>query len=92
MSKVKGVHFAEREQRWVAKIYREGKPHHIGTYYTEGEAIDARRTAERILNNMQPKETAADRAATRKRDKVLNQIDNEWKDKTSIPKNFRRNI
>lgn len=73
-----GVHRAEREQRWIAKIYRDNKLHYIGSYYTEAEAIDARKQAEHILDTMQPKESVTERRAERKREKVLQQIDDDF--------------
>lgn len=85
-SEQEGVHFAKREQKWIAKIYRAGKLHYIGSYHIEAEAIGARQKAERILDTMQPKESVTERRAERKREKILQQIDDDFNKKTLLPK------
>ena len=83
--KTKGVVWCKRAERWLARIYRDGKSHYIGSYYTEAEGIEARQAAEKILDVMQPRETVADRRAVREREKVLQQIDDEFEKRFAVP-------
>jgi hypothetical protein len=41
-SGIKGVHYRERNGKWVAQIQRDGKRHHLGYYKTKEEAQKAR--------------------------------------------------
>ena len=77
--KTKGVNYHKTHDRWVARIYRNGKMHNLGTFYTESEATEARLKAQKVLDTLQPKETAAERKATREREKVLKQFDTQYK-------------
>ena len=77
LPKQKGVHFAEREQRWIAKIYYDGKSHHLGSYYTEGDAIEARKRSELILKSMQPVPSTEARREEREHEKDLQQLDKQ---------------
>lgn len=48
-SGVTGVHFAKRQQRWLASIKSGRKSQFLGLFATKAEAVSARKSAERNL-------------------------------------------
>ena len=49
-SGVPGVHFSKAPQKWLASIKIGGKSIHLGLFDEKGDAVDARRAAERRYN------------------------------------------
>ena len=76
-SEQEGVHFAKREQRWIAKIYRNDKLHYLGSYYTEAEAITVRKRSECVMKSMQPLPSTDERREEREHEKALQQLDKQ---------------
>jgi len=51
-SGVTGVYGANRKQKWVAQITRDGKQRYLGAFLSSGDAIAARRNAEKQSGNI----------------------------------------